>query len=286
MNVFIMGLLAGITYGIVLFLISTGLSLVLGLMGIVNVAHGALFMAGAYFGLWVAKTTGSIVLGIIAGTMLAGVIGLLIERGFLRQLYRRELDQILVTFGFVYIITNLHLWIYGAWPQAAFVPPYLTGSATIGTFAFPMYRFVIILIGLGLCVSLWWLQERTRVGAIIRAGMDDAEMVTGMGINLRRINIAAFCLGACLAGFAGVVGAPVLGGVDLDAGVSIVFVAIAVCIVGGVGSVQGAMVGALLIGIATTLVGIYFPVLAMFVMYILMVLVLICRPSGILGRAR
>jgi len=253
-------------------------------MGIVNVAHGALFMTGAYFGLWVAKTTNNVLLGILAGTLLAGATGLAIERGFLRGLYKRELDQILVTFGFVYIITNTHLWIYGAWPQAAFVPAYLSGSITIGRFGFPAYRFAIIIIGALLCLILWWLQEKTRIGAIIRAGMDDAEMVTGMGINLRLVNIGAFCLGACLAGFAGVVGAPVLGGVDLDAGVSMVFVAIAVCIVGGVGSVQGALVGALLIGVATTLVGIYLPVMSMFVMYILMVLVLICRPAGILGR--
>lgn len=284
MNVFIMGLLAGISYGVVLFLIATGLSLVLGLMGIVNVAHGALFMTGAYFGLMVAKITNSVVLGILAGTALAGITGLMMERGFLRQLYKRELDQILVTFGFVHIITNLHLWIYGAWPQAAFVPQFLGGSMTIGRFAFPAYRFAIIFIGAVLCLGLWWLQEKTKIGAIIRAGMDDAEMVLGLGINLKSINIGAFCLGASLAGFAGVVGAPVLGGVDLDAGVNIVFVAIAVCIVGGVGSVQGALVGALLIGVATTLVGIYLPEMAMFVMYILMVLILICRPSGILGK--
>jgi branched-chain amino acid transport system permease protein len=284
MNVLLMGMLAGISYGIVLFLIATGLSLVLGLMGIVNVAHGALFMTGAYFGLWVAKATNSVLLGLLGGTALAGITGLVIERAFLRQLYKQELEQILVTFGFVHIITNLHLWIYGAWPQAAFVPSFLSSSISVGRFGFPAYRFAIILVGAVLCFGLWWLQEKTRIGAIIRAGMDDAEMVTGLGINIRSVNIGAFCLGACLAGFAGVVGAPVLGGVDLESGVSMVFVAIAVCIVGGVGSVQGALAGALLIGVATTLVGIYLPVLAMFVMYILMVLILICKPAGILGR--
>jgi len=284
MNVLVMGLLAGISYGIVLFLTATGLSLVLGLMGIVNVAHGALFMTGAYFGLHVAKATNSILLGIFAGTVLAGVVGLIIQLGFLRRLYRQELEQILVTFGFVYIITNVHLWIYGAWPQAAFVPTFLQHSVAVGRFGFPAHRIAVILIGVALCLLLWWLQERTKLGAIVRAGMDDAEMVRGMGINLTAVNIGAFCLGACLAGFAGVVGAPVLGGVDLDSGVNMVFLAIGVCIVGGVGSVQGALAGALLIGIATTLVGIYVPVMSMFVMYVLMILVLLWRPSGILGR--
>jgi branched-chain amino acid transport system permease protein len=284
MDILAVGILGGVSYGVVLFLIATGLSLVLGLMGIVNVSHGALFMTGAYMGLTVAKLTGSLIIGILAGAILAGIVSLIIERLFLCQLYKQELEQILVTFGFVYIITNLHLWIYGAWPKSAFVPSILSGSMTIGRFGFPIHRLAVIMMGGALCVGLWWLQEKTKIGARIRAGMDDAEMVSGLGINLRPINIGAFCLGAILAGFAGVVGAPVLGGVNLNTGTDIFFVAIAVCIVGGVGSVQGALVGAVLIGIATTLVSTYFPVLAMFVMYILMVLILIFKPSGLLGR--
>jgi branched-chain amino acid transport system permease protein len=284
MDILAVGILGGTSYGVVLFLIATGLSLVLGLMGIVNVSHGALFMTGAYMGLTVAKLTGSLIIGILAGAILAGIVSLIIERLFLCQLYKQELEQILVTFGFVYIITNLHLWIYGAWPKSAFVPSILSGSMTIGRFGFPIHRLAVIMMGGALCVGLWWLQEKTKIGARIRAGMDDAEMVSGLGINLRPINIGAFGLGAILAGFAGVVGAPVLGGVNLNTGTDIFFVAIAVCIVGGVGSVQGALVGAVLIGIATTLVSTYFPVLAMFVMYILMVLILIFKPSGLLGR--
>jgi len=284
MDVLTVGFLGGISYGIVLFLIATGLSLVLGLMGIVNVAHGALFMVGAYGGLAVAKATGNLILGILAGAALAGMVSLFIDRLFLRYLYKRELEQILVTFGFVYIITNLHLWIYGAWPKSAFLPPLLSGSITIGRFGFPIHRLAVILFGAVLCVGLWWLQDKTKIGAIIRAGMDDSEMVSGLGINLTPINIGAFCLGAVLAGLAGVVGAPALGGVNLNTGTDMFFVAIAVCIVGGVGSVQGALVGAVLIGVATTLIATYVPVLAMFVMYILMVLVLIFRPAGLLGR--
>lgn len=284
MDRLVVGILGGLSYGVVLFLIAAGLSLVLGLMGIVNVAHGALFMTGAYGGLTVAKLTGSLLIGILAGAALAGIVSLIIERLFLRQLYKQELEQILVTFGFVYIITNLHLWIYGAWPKSAFVPQMLSGSIPVGRFGFPVHRLTIIVIGGVLCLGLWWLQEKTVIGAKIRAGMDDAEMVSGLGINPAPIHIGAFCLGALLAGFAGVVGAPVLGGVNLGTGTDIFFVAIAVCIVGGVGSVQGALTGAVLIGVATTLVSTYLPALAMFVMYILMVLILIFRPSGLLGR--
>lgn len=283
MDVLAISILSGISYGIVLFLIATGLSLTLGLMGIVNVAHGALFMTGAYFGLTVAKYTGSLIFGILTGASLAAIAGLIIDRGFLRHLYKRELDQILVTFGFVYIITNLHLWIYGAWPKSAFVPSLLRGTISIGRFGFPIHRMSVIIIGAALCLALWWLQEKTKMGAIIRAGMDDAEMVSGSGINLTPINIGAFCLSSFLAGFAGVVGAPVLGGVDLSTGTNVFFLAIAVCIIGGVGSVQGALLGALLLGITTALVATYLPLMAMFVMYILMVVVLAFRPSGLLG---
>ena len=284
MDILVVGILGGVSYGVVLFLIATGLSLVLGLMGIINVAHGALFMTGAYAGLTVAKFTGNLIIGILAGAILAGLVSLIIERLFLSKLYKQELEQILITFGFVYVITNLHLWIYGAWPKSAFVPQILNGSIPIGRFGFPVHRLAVIMIGGALCVALWWLQEKTRVGARIRAGMDDAEMVSGIGINLTPINIGAFCLGAFLAGFAGVVGAPVLGGANLSMGTDIFFVSIAVCIVGGVGSVQGALVGAVLIGVATILVSTYFPVMGSFVMYILMVLILIFKPSGLLGR--
>ena len=252
-------------------------------MGIVNVAHGVIFMTGAYFGLTVAKRTGNFILGILSGAILAGLGGLIIERGFLRKLYKRELQQILVTFGFVYIITNLHLWIYGAWPKSATLPSILSGSIPIGRFGLPIYRLAIIVVGAMLCIGLWWFQENTKIGAIIRAGMDDAEMVSGVGINLTPINVGTFCLASFLAGFTGVIGAPILGGVNLSAGTNIFFLAIAVCIIGGVGSVQGALVGSVLIGVTTSLVGIYLPVMSMFVIYILMVLILIFKPAGILG---
>jgi branched-chain amino acid transport system permease protein len=283
MDVLVVSILAGISYGLVLFLIATGLSLTLGLMGIVNVAHGAIFMTGAYFGLIVAKFSHNLMAGIFAGALLATIVGFIIDRGFLQHLYKRELEQILVTFGFVYIITNVHLWIYGAWPKSAYVPTLLNGTITIGRFGFPIYRILVIFISSALCLALWWLQEKTKIGAIIRAGMQDAEMLSGTGINLAPINIGAFCLSAFLAGLGGVIGAPVLGGVDLSTGTDAFFLAIAVCIIGGVGSVQGALVGALLLGITTALVATYLPLMSMFVMYILMVVILVFRPSGLLG---
>jgi branched-chain amino acid transport system permease protein len=183
----------------------------------------------------------------------------------------------------MYIVTNLHLWIYGPRPKSALVPQALAGSILIGQFTFPVYRIAVIFAGGLLCLVLWYLQEKTKVGAIIRAGMDDPQMARGLGINLTPVNVGAFCLGAGLAGFAGFAGAPVLGGANLATGTEMFFTAIAVCIVGGVGSVQGALAGALLIGVATIFVGAYLPDMATYVTYMLMVIVLLFRPAGLLG---
>ena len=253
-------------------------------MGIVNLAHGAFFMTGAYTGTYVAKATNSLLLGVIVGSVLAAVVGFLIERGFLRFLYRQELMQILLTLGFVHIITNIHQWIYGGWPQSGFIPKYLWGALDIGDLGFPYHRLSVIFVGAAACIVLCLLQEKTKIGAIVRAGMNDAEMTTGLGINLTPINIGAFCLGAFLAGFAGVVGASVLGGFHLNSGHDMFFVAIGVCIVGGVGSIQGALVGALLIGLAVNFAGTYAQPIAIFVMYFLMVIVLFFKPEGLITR--
>lgn len=284
MDILVIGLISGVALGSVLFLLATGLSVVLGLMGIINLAHGAIFMAGAYAGVTVATWTGNFLLGILVGGVTSGMIGLVLQRGFLRQLYKRVLEQILVTFGSIYIIVNAIVWIWGTYPKAPFVPSLLSGSVTIGELQFPVYRLVVIFIGVVMCLVLWWLQDRTRIGAIIRAGMDDAQMVSGLGINLTPINIGAFFFGSFIAGLGGVIGIQVLGRVYAEDSLDILLVALTVCIIGGIGSVQGALVGALLIGIIVTFGAIYFQELAMFTMYLLMVLILLFRPRGLLGR--
>lgn len=284
MDSLFVSLLGGLSYGAVLFLVAAGLSLVLGLMGIVNIAHGAFFMAGAYTGILVAKATNSLILGLLAGSFLAVILGIIIDRGFLRLLYKQELQQILVTMGILYLVTNVHQWIYTGWPKSGYVPPLLATSIQIGTYDFPLHRLVIIGVGLVICLILWWLQDRTKVGAIVRAGMDDAEMVTGLGINLTVINVGAFAVGALLAGFAGVAGAPVLGGVNLQSGNDMFLLAIGVVIIGGVGSIQGALAGAMLIGIFTTLTAMFLQGMATYIMYILMIVVLALKPSGLITR--
>ena len=268
----------------VLFLIAVGLSVVLGFMGILNLAHGVIFMIGGYTGITVARSTDNFIYGILAGGLASAMLGLLMERGVLRFLYKQILDQVLVTFGFVYIITNTAYWIWGTFPMAAYVPSGLAESISIGEVQFPLHRLAILVIGGAVCLGLWWLQEKTRYGAVVRAGMDDAQMVAGLGINVTPITIVTFFLGSALAGSAAILGGPILGFVNPGTGTDILFIALAVVIIGGVGSVQGTLAGALIIGVINTLATTYLPELAMFSMYLLMVLILLFRPSGLLGR--
>jgi branched-chain amino acid transport system permease protein len=284
MEIIVINLLNGISYGVLLFLIASGLSLILGLMGIVNLAHGIIFVLGGIAGLTVAGWTGSLLLAVLAGAFMSGLAGLIIERGFLRLLYKQDLEQVLVTFGFVFIIANLIQWIWGPYPKAAFVPSYFEGSVPIMGFHFPIHRFAVIAIGAAVAFGLWWLQDKTRIGAIIRASMDDKEMAGGLGINLKPITIGAFVLGSALAGAGCVIGVQILGSVAHYDGTNMLLLSIAVCIIGGVGSVQGALVGALLIGIIDSFGRVYFPVLAPWTMYLVMILILMIRPSGLLGR--
>jgi branched-chain amino acid transport system permease protein len=269
----------------ILFLLSTGVSIVFGLMGVVNLAHGMLFMTGAYAGITVSQMTGNFWLGLLVAIVSAGIVGLMIERGFLRTLYQNQLMQMLMCFGFVYIITNLTQWFYGPYPKSNMVlPDLVSGSFPVGRLLFTNYRVAVIILGLVFCAILYWVQERTKIGAVIRAGMDDPEMVYSMGINLMKFNVGAFFLGACLSGFAGFIGIPIFGGLTPVIGQNMIFTAIAVCIIGGVGSIEGALIGAILIGLGTSIAQTFYPELAMFITYILMILILTFRTGGIVSK--
>lgn len=284
MNSTLFHVVNGVSYGMVLFLISAGFSLVLGVMGIVNLAHGSVFVVGGFFGLAAAHATDSFVIGVLGGALAGGLCGLIIERGFLQFLYKQAFQQILVTFGFVYIITDLLLWYWGPSPRSAFVPSYFSGSVPFFGGVIPMHRFAVIAIGLVICLALWWVQDKTRIGAIIRAGMDDAELVSGLGINLRPINAMIFFLGSAVAGAGAVIGVQLFGSVAFTDGFDMLLVAIAVVIIGGVGNVQGTLLGALFIGIVDTFGRVYFPQFAQYTIYAALILTLMIKPSGFLGR--
>jgi branched-subunit amino acid ABC-type transport system permease component len=280
----IIQLLNGISYSLLLFLLAAGLSLIFGLMGIINMAHGSYYMLGAYIGISVIRLTGSFLLAILMAVAAVSILGIIMERVFLGRLYRRGLDQVLLTFGFSYIFMDIAKSIWGKSPLSASKPNLLEGSLVIMNEAFPIYRIAIIVIGITIALGLWLFLERTRTGVIIRAGVDDREMVSGMGINIRMYFMLVFALGACIAAFGGVIGAPVIGaypGSDTD----VLILALAVVVVGGLGTLKGAFWGSLLVGFTETLGKTILPDYAIFATYVIMVLILIFKPAGLLGRS-
>ena len=284
MGVFAICLLNGISFGCILFLLASGLSLTLGLMGILNLAHGALYMVGAFVGWTIASHLGfSFWIAALSAGCVAGVIGLIMERGFLRHLNRLPNEQVLLTIGFVYIITNVCLWIWGSIAKPPYTAKFLSGAFTVVGWPYPFSRVAIIVVGLCVAFGLWWLQDKTRIGAMIRAGMDDREMTKGLGINLELTAAALFFVGAFLAGFAGVIGAQLIGA-NVGLGLDILLLALIVVVIGGMGSVQGSLIGAMMIGLVDAFGKILFPDLAMFMLYFLMVIVLVIKPTGLLGR--
>jgi branched-subunit amino acid ABC-type transport system permease component len=276
--------LIGISFGFILFLLGAGLSLTMGLMRIVNLAHGALYMTGAYAGLAAAKLTDNFFIGLVAGALCTGIIGLAIETAFLRRLYKQELSQVLLTIGFIYILINLVQWIWGARPLSGVTPAFLSGFVPIGNITFPVFRFAIIVFGLLMAAALWLFQEKTRIGAIVRAGMDNREVTTVLGINLKVVFTGIFALGAFVAGLCGLMGAPLIG-INLQVGWDALLLAMIVVIVGGTGSVQGALLGGLIIGLLDAFGKAYFPQFAYFIIYTALIFILIFKPSGLMGRA-
>jgi branched-chain amino acid transport system permease protein len=285
MELLTINLLNGISFGMILFLLAMGLSITLGVMGILNLAHGSLFMIGGFIGVSVVNSGGDFWLAIIAGSMGAAIIGLIIERLFLRRLYKQLDSQVLLTLGLVYIIGNIALWIYGGRVQIFDAPPILNWKIAIGDYAFPFYRVFLTGIGAIAFIGLWGLIEKTRIGAIVRAGMDNREMTMGLGIHYGLTCSAVFTLGAFVGGFVGSLATPFIGVVQSMA-LDILLYALIVVVVGGSGSVLGTFIGALTIGIVDAFGKAFFPDFAMFTMYLVLIIILLVKPTGILGRSQ
>lgn len=284
MDIYALTILNGVALGSVLFLVASGLSLVLGVMGILNLTHGAFYMIGAFVGWTIAVKLGwNFAVAVIAAGLAAGLVSLILHLSLLRHLHKQLNDQVLLTVGFIYILTNLSLWIWGGVSKATFTAPALRSSIPILGWSYPVAKIVIIFIGIAVVTGLWWLQDRTRIGAIIRAGMDDKEMTMSLGINVERVSIAIFSLGGFLAGIAGIIGAQLMGAY-LDMSTDILLLGIAVVVIGGMGSVQGAMLGGIFIGLADAFSKLVLPEIAMFTPYLAMVIILLVRPTGFLGK--
>ena len=299
MLLFIEQLLNGLQLGVMLFLMSAGLTLVFGIMRVINLAHGSLYMIGAYVAATVTQATGSFLLGLAAALPAAALVGMLMEVAVLRFLYDRDhLDQVLATFGLIFFFNELTRIIWGRQPLYMDVPPWLSGSVELLPGApYPAYRLAIILVGALVAVFLYLLFTRTRFGMRIRAGAVKREIVGALGVNIKLLYTLVFGLGALLAALAGAMAGPILA-VESGMGESILILTFVVIVIGGIGSIRGAMVAALLVGVVDTLGRVFLPdllrlfcppamadgvgaSLASMSVYILMSAILIWRPQGL-----
>ena len=298
LGLFITQALNGLQLGILLFLLAAGLTLVFGIMNFVNLAHGSLYMMGAYFAAAVFNASGSFVLAGIVAVPATMLLGMLVERVALVRLYRRDhLDQVLATFGLILFFNELVRIIWGPASVYMNAPEALSGTMMLLGFGYPAYRLLIIAAGLAVAAGLYWLIHRTRVGMLIRAGASNAEMVSALGVNIGLLNTLVFGLGAGLAGFAGWMAGPILS-VQPGMGEPILILTLVVIVTGGIGSIRGAFYGAMIVGIVDTIGRAFLPALlreflerslaqaagpaiASILIYLLMAVVLAMRPQGL-----
>jgi branched-chain amino acid transport system permease protein len=274
--------LNGLALGGLLFLLSAGFSLIFGLMRVPNLSHGAYFMLGAYVGLSVLRAGHGFWAAVGAGAAAIALLGGAIQRLLLRRLAGRPLSQVLVTLGIAFVISDASLLIWSGDPMPLPVPPQLRGAVRIFGAFFPKYRLAVVGIAVAAALALWLLLERTRLGAMIRAGVDDMDMARALGIPVPRLFTAVFCLGAALAGMGGVLGGPILSvypGLDMD----MLPLALIVLILGGAGSLAGTFVGSFVIGFVYTFGQVLFPQLAYVILFLPMVAAIALRPGGLLG---
>jgi len=272
----------GLTFAALLFLVASGFTLIFGLMRIVNLAHGAMYLMGGYVAYAVATQSGSFVLGVVAGAVATALMGL-VEQSLLRFAKGVELRQVLMTLGLALIIDDSALVIFGGDTFSMPTPDILKGPLEFFGMTYPRYRLFVLLVGIIIFILLWLLMNRTKLGALIRAGVDDAETVEAMGVNIRRVFIITFMLGMALAGIAGALGGAFLS-LYPSADSEILVYSLAVVIIGGRGSLAGAAVGSLAVSMLSTFGQVWFPELSYFVIFGPMALLLAFRPTGLFGR--
>ena len=278
--------LNGLSFGALLFILAAGLSLVFGMMDVVNLAHGAFYMLGAYVALSVVQLTGSFWIAMAAAPLALALLGLAIEPLLLRRLRGRHLDQALLTIGVSLVIVDVIGQLWGREVRSLSAPPGLDGSVTLIGGVYPVYRLFVIGFGIVLAAAMTLVYRRTRIGMLIRAGVQDAEMLGALGVDTNRLFASTFATGAALAGLAGVIAAPVFGvqpGMDTDPGL---LYSLVVVVVGGLGTLSGAVAGSLLIGPLDTFGKVLFQDVALAVIFAIVALVLLLKPTGLLGRIR
>jgi branched-chain amino acid transport system permease protein len=275
--------LNGLSFGAVLFFLASGFTLIFGLMRITNLAHGGFYLVGGYMGFSVMNWTGNFALALFAAALGITVVGLFTERVLLRPIRGLEKPEVLLTIGLTFVLGDLSLAVWGGDPTPVPVPGFLQGPLRIGDFAYPRYRLFVIACAIVVATVLFYIERRTRLGAIVRAGVDDRETVAALGINIKAVFTGVFMFGAFLAGFAGVIGGgflTLLPGQDFE----ILLFGLVVVILGGLGSLPGAVLGAVMVGLIDSFAKALVPELSFFTLFAPMALVLVLRPQGLLGK--
>jgi len=282
---FVSQLFNGLVLGALLALISSGLTIIYGTLGVLNLAHGAMFMLGGYAG-WLAwSCTGSFVIAVVAGSLFVMLIGVLLERLIIRHFYARpHEDQLLVTFGLGIVFVETVRFFFGSLSQAVPVPSAFAGITPLGFMFYPTYRLALLLIVALALLALYVVLYRTRIGMIVRAGIEDSAMVDALGIDVYRVFMLVFGIGAMAAGFAGIINAPVVS-IAPDGGEAILVETFVVVVIGGVGSFPGAVLGGLIAGEIISLTSMFNPGYSYVMLFVAMTLVLVLRPYGLLGTA-
>ena len=276
--------LNGLTFAAVLFLLASGLSLIYGLMGVLNLAHGSFYLVGAFIGLAAMNRFDNFLIGAVVAVVAVAAMGALVQRLLISRVQDNLSAQVLLTFGLVLVAADIALWIGRGRIRVLPKPSAFDGAVDLGVATYPKYRLLVIGVGVVVALGSWLLQDHTKLGAILRAAVDDQEMAGGIGTNVPRLFTMVFALGAGLAALAGVMAGPFFGvfqGVDLE----VLILAFVVVIVGGTGSLTGAIVGSLAIGLADTFGKVWFPELANVTVFLPMAVILVLRPAGLFGRA-
>lgn len=278
-------ILNGLSFGALLFFLAAGFTMIFGLLRIANLAHGGFYLMGGYVGIVTTAATGQFWLGLIAGGVAIAILGLFTERVMLRRIRGLEKPEVLLTIGLTFVIGDLSLWLWGGDPRVVDKPSFLKGSLQIGdSFFYPKYRLFVLAFAIVLASVLFYIDRRTKIGAIVRAGVDDRETVAALGINIKAVFTAAFMFGAFIAGMSGVIGAgflALLPGQDFE----ILLFALVVVIIGGLGSLEGAALGAAIVGLIDSFAKALVPELSFFTLFAPMAIILMIRPNGLLGKA-
>jgi branched-chain amino acid transport system permease protein len=271
----------GLATGMLIFLLASGLTLIFGLMSVLNFAHGGLFAWGAFSGVWFYGLSGSFFIGIIGAIVTGAILGYITERLIITPVYGNHVQQILITLGFMIVLTEMLKVVWGPNQIAAKVPPYFAGSWEFGDVLIIKYRLFIIIVGFVIFGLFQFILKKTKIGLIVRAGVLNKEMVQALGINIKRVFLFVFMTGAALAALGGVLFAPYSGVIYAEMGMEFAILAFIVVVIGGMGSFPGSLLAAILVGLAGSFMAYYVPALSLAVNMILMAIVLIFRPQGL-----